>query len=342
MTRSAPRTLLCAIVLLCAPVARAQDAKPIEPGPWKFGSTAGLTLTQSSFSSNWAGGDKGSLVWVLNGDARAERQFSTRFNLTNTLQLAYGQTSRQSADPADPSKLVWGTPDKTTDLIAFESTGRWTLQSLVDPYLAFRAESQFSDRSNPLGAITLNPIKLKESAGVARVLLKAEDREAITRVGFGFRQTLAKTIVDPATLARESFTSNDGGIEWNTTATYPMLEKKVIYKGSLLVFKPLFYSKADALDAFDAAAIAADPTREPVTDFWKSADVNFLNTFTAGIAKHLSVALLAHLVYDKFDSAANVDNAQPLATQIPEIDKNIRKAGQFKQTLSIALTYQLF
>lgn len=342
MSAHVRRSILCALVLLGAGVARAEDAKPAEPGPWKYTAAAGLTLTQSSFSSNWAGGDKGSIVWVLNGDLRAERQFSTRYNLTNTLQLAYGQTSAQTVDPADPSRRVWDTPDKTTDLIAFESTSRWTLRALVDPYVAFRAESQFSDRSNPLGAISFNPIKLKESAGVARVLLKAEDREAITRVGFGFRQTLAKTIVDPVTLAKESFSSNDGGIEWNTTATYPLLEKKVIYKGSLLVFKPVFYSRADALDVFDVTARAADPTREAVAEFWKATDVNFLNTFTAGITKHLSVALLAHLVYDKFDSAANVDNAQPLANQVPEIDRNIRKAGQFKQTLSIALTYQLF
>jgi hypothetical protein len=340
--RNAALLLATLLLLATAPGARAQGATAVQPGPWKFTSTAGLTLTQSSFSNNWHGGDKGSIVWVLNGDAKAERQFSTRYNLSNVLQVAYGQTSRQAADPADPSRLIWAAPDKTTDLIAFESTSRWTLHRFVDPYLALRAESQFSDRSNPLGAISFNPIKLKESAGVARVLVKTEDREAISRLGFGFRQTLAKSIVDPVTLAKESFTSNDGGIEWNTTATWPMLEKRVVYKGSLLVFKPVFYSKADALDLFDAAAIAFDPTREPVADFWKSTDVDFLNTFTAGITKHLSVSLLAQLRYDKFDSAANVDNALALGVLVPEIDKNVRKAGQFKETLAIGLTVQLF
>ena len=340
--RRAASSAVCALFLLSAAAARGEDAKPITPGPWKFGSTAGLTLTQSTFSSNWAGGDKGSIVWVLNGDARAERQVGMRYNISNVLQLAYGQSSRQHADPANPSRLSWGAPDKTTDLIAFESTSRWTLQSFVDPYFAFRAESQFSDQSSPLGAISLNPIKLKESAGVARVLAKTEDREAITRLGFGLRQTLAKSFSDPVTLAKESFTANDGGIEWNTTATWPLLEKKVVYKGSLLVFKPVFYSKSGALETFDTAALAADPARERVADFWKSADVNFLNTFTAGITKHLNVALLAQLVYDKFDSAANVDNALPLSVLVPEVDKNVRKAGQFKQTLSVGLMYQLF
>jgi hypothetical protein len=335
-------TALGALIILSSAPVLAQDSLVIQSTPWTFGCTAGLTLTESSFSSNWAGGDRGSIVWVLNSDLKAERQFGPRYNLSNILQVAYGQTSRQGTDPNDPSRLVWDVPDKTTDLLAFESTSRWTLQTFVDPYVAFRAESQFSDRSNPLAAIRFNPIKLKESAGVARVLRKTEDREAITRVGFGFRQTLGKTIVDPATLAKESFTSNDGGVEWNTTTPWPMLDKKVLYKGSLLVFKPVFYSRADALEAFDAAAIAADPSREPVADFWKSPDVNFQNTFTAGITKRLSVALLAQLVYDKFDSAANVDGTIPLAVLVPDIDKNVRKAGQFKQTLALGLTYTLF
>ena len=139
-----------------------------------------------------------------------------------------------------------------------------------------------------------------------------------------------------------SFTSNDGGFEWNTTAVWPLLEKKVVYRATLLVFQPVFYSRSDALATFDQAAIAADPTRRPIADYWKAADVNFLNTFTAAITKNLAVGLVAHLIYDKFDTAANVDNALPLAVLVPEIDKNVRKTGQFKQTLNVALRYQLF
>lgn len=335
-------SLLAMITLLVATRADAQQDTVLAAGPWKYTAAVGLTLTQSAYSTNWAGGDKGSIVWVLNGDLRAERQVSPRYNISNVLQLAFGQTQQQIADPANPSKIAWGSPDKTTDLIALESTSRWTLGAPLDPYLAVRAESQFSDQSNPLGSITLNPIKLKETAGIARVLQKTAERELITRAGFGFRQTFGKSFVDPVTLAKASFTSNDGGFEWNTTAVWPMLDKKVVYRGSLLVFMPVFYSKSDALTTFDAAAIAADPTRQPVATFWKEPDLNFLNTFTASITKHLAVGLVAQLVYDKFDTAANVDNSLPLSVLIPEIDKNVRKVGQFKQTLNIALRYQLF
>ena len=339
------RTLGCTLsvlALLLAARADAQQDSTLAAGPWKYTSAVGLTITESAFSTNWAGGDKGTIIWVLNGDLRAERQVSPRYNISNVLQIAYGQTESQIADPANPTRIAWGTPDKTTDLLAFESTSRWTLHGIVDPYFGLRAESQFSDESSPLGSITLNPIKLKEAAGLARVLQKTEERELITRVGFGFRQTFGKTFVDPVSLAKASFTSNDGGFEWNTSAVWPMLEKKVIYRGSLLVFAPVFYSKADALVTFDQAAIAADPTRRPVASYWKDPDVNFLNTFTAGITKNLSVGLLVQLVYDKFDTAANVDNSLPLSVLTPDIDKNVRKLGQFKQTLNVSLKYQLF
>jgi hypothetical protein len=341
MTRRTVASLLCALALLTATGAAAQPDTILVGGPWKYSSAVGLTLTQSAFTANWAGGDRGSIVWVLNTDLRAERQVSPSYNVSNLLQLSYGQTANQITDPANPSRLAWEAPDKTTDLIALESTSRWTLRAFADPYFSVRAESQFSDQSSPLGAISLNPIKLKESAGVARVIEKTADRELITRAGFGLRQTFGKSFVDPVTLATASFTSNDGGFEWNTTAVRPMLDKKVVYRGTLLVFLPIFYSKSDALTAFDAAAIAADPTRQPVATYWKDPDVNFLNTFTAGITKHLEVALLAHLIYDKFDTAANVDNTLPLDVLVPDIDKNVRKVGQFKQTLSVALRYQL-
>jgi hypothetical protein len=322
-----------------AGVAHADAPKPVEPGPWKFGAVAGLNVSQSSFSSNWAGGDRGSIVWVLNSDMSADRQFSRKFNLANRLQLAYGQTSRQT--PTTTGELVWDTPDKTTDLIAFESTGRMTLERAVDPYAALRMDSQFRDQSSPLGVIAFNPIKLKETAGVARLLFKTEDSEGLMRLGLGFRQTIAKSI-DPLTLAKQSFSSNDGGLEWQTNITRPVLDKKVLYKGQLMVFVPVFYSKADELEQFDTRAIAAFPGREAVADFWKSPDVSFQNNFSASITKYLSVNLYAQLVYDKFDSAANVDATFPLADQLVEVDRNVRKAGQFKETLSLGLSYRLF
>ena len=330
------------IAVFCAPSARAAEPKPVEPGPWKFGTVASLNLSQSQFSTNWAGGDKGSIVWVLSAASTAERQFNRRFNLTNSLLIAYGQTAQQVADPDAPNQRRWDSPDKTTDQILFESTGRFTMESFVDPYFGIRAESQFQDQSDPARSLDLNPVRLKESAGIARVFEKTEDRELLTRFGLGFRQTFARAFVDPVSRATRSYSTNDGGLEWQTQMTRPLLDKKVLYKGQLLVFLPVFFSNSSVLEDFDAAAAVALPGREAVADFWKAPDIDFQNTFSAQITKAVGVNLFAQLRYDKFDSATNVDASQPVAVQAATIDRGIRKAGQFKEVLAISLSYRLF
>ena len=342
---------VAAVALVAATVVHADPPPPAVPGPWKFKGVLGLNLSQSSFTSNWHGGDTGSLSWVANLDAAAERQFSTRFNLLNTLQLAYGQTSQQQRDTQN--ELHWDTPDKTSDMIAFESTGRWTLQQFADPYFALRLDSQFQDQSDPIGDILFNPIKLKESAGLARVLLKTDSAQVITRVGFGFRQTFGFSWKSPDGInpssppTKDSFLSNDGGIEWQTNAIGRILNNRVLFIGRVLVFQPVFYSAHDQLQEFDALAAAANPSYEPVQDFWKATDVDVQATFSTAITKHINVNLFAQFLYDKFDTAANVEGTLEgtLANgYVPgnDIERNVRKAGQFKQTLAIGITYQLF
>jgi len=331
------------LIVASAGLVRAEDKKPIEPGPWKFGEVVSLNLSQSSFSTNWAGGDRGSIVWVLGSASTAERQFTKQFNSSSALTLAYGQTSRQDVDPNDPNGRVWSTPDKTTDQILLESTGRFTLNGFADPYVAFRGESQFQDQSNPLGIVNVNPIKLKESAGIAKVLVKADDRETITRLGFGFRQTLSKTLLSANPRTTSSSSENDGGFEWQTNVKQPILQKKVLWTASLLVFQPVFYSGASALDQFDADIAAQAVVRhEASADFWKATDVNFQNTFAAQITKNISVNLFAQLVYDKYDAVAKLDPNASLAARELAVTHNTRKAGQFKETLALGFNYRLF
>ncbi len=342
--------LVLAALAAPTPPAAAQDAVTItlpDPPGWKVGTTLGLNLSQSSFSTNWAGGDKGSVAWVFNSNSTAERQFGSRVNLANELKLAYGQTSRQQQRPNSADRF-WESPAKTTDQIVFESTARFTFGGWVDPYSSLRLDSQFRDESYaPFAVLGFNPVKLKESAGIAKVLEKRDDREIKTRLGFGLRQTLARS-VDILTLAQSRFSTNDGGLEWQTQVTRPVLDQKVLYKAELLVFQPLFYSQSDELEAFDARVRAGDPTlaaipgAEPVSEFWRATDVSFQNSFTAEITKHISVGLFAQFVYDKFDAAANVDLKKSLNALRPEVLKNVRKAGQFKETLALGFTYRLF
>lgn len=338
--------LIAAAIL--APLAASAEEAPA-PGPWKLSSTAGVNLSESAYSDNWAGGDKGQFAWVVNSNSRLERQFSAAFNLTNTLQLAYGQTSKQTTDPADATRRVWDVPEKSTDLVLFESTARWSAGGFVDPFIAGRLESQFEDRSHSEGVLHVSPIKLTETAGVARVLEKSEKTETITRVGFGFRQSFGRNFVEntnnlfepDGTYHTVGFRTNDGGIEWLTTATRPLLNGRVGYKGRLVAFLPAFFSKSSALTAFDTAAQAAYPGREAVGGFWKTPDLNFQNTFTAQITKALSVDLFAQAVYDKFDNATSIDPAASIAAQVAAVDGGIRKAVQIKQTMSLGLSWKL-
>jgi hypothetical protein len=306
--------VVCALAL--APL-RSFAAEPIPPGPWQYTTVATLNFTQSAFTANWYGGDTGSLLWVVGADSKAERQFTEHFNLTNSLALAYGQSSNQARDPVDPSRLTWEAPEKSTDRIDFESAGRGTFGWFADPYAAVGLTSQFEDAaSDPFGTRTIgfNPVRLDESVGLARVLQKTEDREAIARVGFGLRQTYAKSYVSAITDDKVKVYANDGGVEFQANATQPMMGKSVLYKGELKLYKAVFYSDEDELAA----------TLPVAKDYWQAVDVNFQNAFTGSINKWLGVTLTAQLIYDKFDAAANTSD-------LADVVKKIRKAGQFRR-----------
>jgi hypothetical protein len=311
-------------------------------GTWRYAGTAALNLAQSAYSSNWRGGDKGSINWVLQGDFKADRQMRRWFHLANLAQLSYGQTAKQVADPDDPGRIVFDRPEKTTDLILVESTGRFTLDAWVDPFLGLRLESQFSDQTDPRGDLTFNPLRLSQTGGIARVLVNQDGREWITRLGLSVRETFSRAFMDSLGETTRRSSSVDGGIEWLSTVDQPLIEKRILYKGRLLVFVPLFFDQSNRLVDFDRLALAADPAREQVQDFWKAPNVNFQNTFTAPITKNLNVNLHVQWIYLKFDQSIDVDTSRPIAELIPVVDAGIRKSGQFKQTLAIGVTYALF
>lgn len=317
----------------------ARGASP-EPGPWKTTASLGLNLTQGSFSNNWRGGDRGNFAWVAGLDARALRQLSARFNWSNSLQLTYGQTAQQIPDPDDPSRKVWDSPDKSSDLVLFESVGRFTLGSAVDPFVAFRLDSQFVDQSSPIGNLHLNPLKLTETAGVARVLVDSDTTLIVTRLGAGVRQTLSRYFTGTGT-ETDNVSTNDGGLDWTTDATAGVLNKRVLYRGKLQVFLPVFFSNSSKLEDFDAGAATAAPGWEAVGGYWKSPDVNFQNSFITSISKLVNVNLNLQFVYDKFDAGTNV-GSPTVAADRAALLSGVRRAGQFRQNLAIGLTYKLF
>lgn len=290
------RVLLVSIigVLLCVTGVSAE--------PWKLEADVNLTLTQNNYSDNWVGGEAGSISWAFNSNWLAERQLNAKINSKSTLKLLFGQTHSQDVETKN-----WAKPVKSTDLIDFESVFRFTLETFVDPYIGVRVETQFLDQSDPGLDRYVNPIKFTESVGIAKVFIKEEKREWTARLGAGIRQYLNRDVLNIVTDERETLTSSDEGLVFDSEFKTPLAAERITFQSKLTVFKALFYSEKD-----DLAGL-------PNEDYWKAPDVNWENIFTAGITEHLMVNLYIQLLYDK------------------EIDL----AGRFKQTLALGLTYKL-
>ncbi|MBK8232573.1 MAG: DUF3078 domain-containing protein [Candidatus Eisenbacteria bacterium] len=285
--------------------ANAEDPPPPPSDHWNVLSDIKYTITQSAYSDNWTGGEAGSISWTLGWNTLSERMLSPKFVSRNTAKLAFGQTHTQNKETKD-----WASPAKSTDLIDIESLGRFPLGKFVDPFVALRLESQFVDASDPSKTRIVNPMLLTESAGVARVIEHAEDRDWTVRLGAAARQRIDRDvpieIVSGEVTKRETETTNDFGLTF-VSDRYRPLSKTIKWENKLTVFQALVSSAKDDLEGTDRA------------DDWKATDFNLENTFTADIAKFLVVSLYNQLLYDK------------------EIDKG----GRFKSTLGAGLTYKL-
>lgn len=344
MRRTTIVAAVAALTAVAGGVAVAQEdgeERVLERGKWYPSLETGLNLSQSSYSDNWAGGDKGSIVWtwILNGTA--ENQLSESVNTLNTLKLAYGQTHQQRVEGGSRS---WDRPEKSTDLIDFESLWRLTFGWIVDPFVAGRFESQFQDASDDFGrTISLNPLKFKETAGVAHQFIDEEERSLLSRVGFSFRQSVRKVFEGPPP-GDETVSENaeDGGIEWTTDYKTKILEDRVSWTSKLSFYQPVFFSGKDELEGLSADSLAAYGLDPDVDTYTTTLDIDWENIFTTQITKLLSVNLYVKFLYDKFDNTISpeLNETEDGLVRPDEVRQAVRKAGQFKQTLSIGVTYR--
>lgn len=330
--------LLLGVSMLLTSAAFAEEDKErvLEVGKWYPQLESGINITQSAYSDNWSGGDKGSIVWSWIANGVLENKLSKKTHWLNTLKLAYGQTHQQ--DVAADGQRNWAPPEKSTDLIDFESLMRFTLGAFVDPYVSGRFESRFQDASDPLGrTLSINPMKFKESAGIAKQFIDEEDRSLLSRLGFTFRQGVRKQFVDEVDPFDDETTSestNDGGLEMVTDYKAKILEDRVSWTSKLGLYQPIFYSGKDELED----AIGIDPH---IADYSTVGEIDWENIFTTQITKLISVNLYTRWVYDKYDNSVlpvladdgTLGNEGAVMTAI-------RKEGQFKQTLGIGITYR--
>lgn len=258
------------IIILCAIL-------PILAAPWNMSDDANLTLNQNVYSNNWVGGELGTLSWAFTSNSLAEKQLHSKINNKNTLKLGYGQTYTQQKDTGTTKK--WTGPLKSTDLIDFESVLRFTLGGFVDPFASGRVETQFYDNSDTLLNRFINPLKLTEALGIAKVLVKSEKREMTSRLGFGLKQFIDRDA--RVGINRETQTSNYGGLDFVTEFNTPWAKERITYTTKFSVFQAFFHSGPDT------------------TNNWKYPDLNWENIFAASITKYLMVNLYVQLLYDK-------------------------------------------
>ncbi len=269
--------------------------------PWKKTLDLGLNLTQNAYSNSWTGGEIGNATWVANANGIFEKQISPKFNFKNSSKLQFGQTISQDKETKD-----WHHPVKSTDKIDIENLGRLTLHAFVDPYVAFRIETQFLDASVNKVNRYLNPLLLTESAGVSKTIYAKDKNQALTRLGFSVRQNIDRIVVDTLAKTLRTKIATDGGIESVSDAQFA-LSTNLSYVGKLSLFKALFNSKNDLY------------VGTPQENYWKAVHVNFENSVVASVAKNVMVSLYVQLLYDK----------------------QISLKGRFKQTLALGVTYKL-
>ena len=297
--------LSMAVLLLAFSAATAQDDSTYVG--WKKSLIVDITTTQTSYSDSWVGGEAGSVNWVGNVNGLAMRQLKEWFELKSTLKMSFGQTIAQDAETKD-----WSKPRKSTDLIDWENVGLFTLHKYVDPYTAFRLETQFYDGRVADKKLYFSPLRFTESAGIARKFYTKKDDFVTSRMGLALRQILKTAIVDidstvsPRVYTTADSTLTDGGLE-SVTDVSLTLSDKMRYTGKLTLYKAFFFSESDAVKG------------TVYEDDWKAVDVNWENIVSAQVSKIITVNLYTQLLYDK----------------------EISKKGRFKETVAIGFVFKM-
>ncbi len=327
---------LIALLTVAAPLAAAEEAAPV--GVWQSEYELGINLLQSSYSRNWNGGDKGSIVWNGAFSGRMEKQLSEGANWRNTLKLTYGQTHQQAR--AGDGSLFWQKPDKTDDIIDFESLFRFTQKSGWDPYVALNFKSMFEDRTDPANRIiNINPMTITPSAGLSRRFVDTEDRKLLARVGAAYILSSRKFFTDPAP-ATETRRESSDALAAEAVVEYlsPVLDGRVNWESKLTLQLPVIYSGKSVLeDDIDPVAWGLP---EDVAGYTTALDVDWQNTFSAAITKVISVKLFVRWVYDKYDNSVAPVYENGSLVNAGAVNQAIRKAGQFKQTLALGFGYK--
>ena len=248
---------------------------------------SGLNVTQNTYD-NWAAGGEDALAYTLTLNSKIEKN-QPKYLWTVTGDFAFGQT-KQGDDPIR----------NAVDKISVEGLYTHKLGTYVNPYVGLGFDTQFAKgydyTVDPKAARSnfLDPIYIMGGVG-AGFFLKPNLK---TRLGFAFKETRADKFAefysdDPDTPDEIETSRFETGIE-SVTDYNVKLGENLLYETRLGLFS-----------AFEHIDIV---------------DIKWNNTWTAQVAKYVSVNLNILVYYDE----------------------DILKKAQIKETLAIGLTYTFF
>ncbi len=258
--------VLFAAVVFCHvnPVICEEEAPP--PLGWDNELLAYLNLNQASFD-NWSAGGENTMGWQT-GLTGIFTNYAPRREWVNTLRLAYGM---QKAGDQEAIKSI--------DEMRLGSVYNYIANYHVDPYVAFRFESQFakgyaySDSDKVEVSNFMDPGYFTESLGIGRTFLEKIIR---SRMGLAFKQTVTDKFPipyadDPETEKTEKV-RNKVGLEWVTTVDWQISESL------------RYISLVDVFSDMKAS---------------NQIDVRWDNLLAAKVASFVTVALDFRLFYDR-------------------------------------------
>lgn len=271
------------------------------PKNWLSNILIGLDANQLSFNSNWRGGGKGSFTWKVY--SKIEMAFQKKkYKWTNKVYTAFGQISVQE-------EKHWQAPEKSSDIIDYDSVIQFTLEKFIDPYISVSMNTQFKPGYDPRSGLLVskfaNPLQLSQSAGIAKNMFKREKVQVTTRVGYSAKEFIAtdKSLRKRWTGDESRGVKIDGGIEW-LTETKTELKPGMQWNGKLKLFQAIVSSIAEE----------KDPQKN-----WRKLDVHWEQTVTFKLSQYVLFNLLMKFIYDRDTS----------------------KGGQFLESASLGISYKL-
>lgn len=237
----AMKTFLCLVLFIFLSTASAQTDTAPAYG-WKHTMTAGVNVSQISFT-NWSGGGDNALSWTLVLDGKSVKD-EEKTTWATSYKFAFGQ-----ARISDKGLR------KTEDRIDLESILTFKLNQYVNPYAAATIKTQFAKGykydspapgTNTAVSRFFDPAYLTQSVGAGWQPIP----EVKTRIGAALRETFADRFAmlytdDPETQSDVEKSKVEGGAESVTDVEWKIAEN-VLFTSKLEIFAP--FKKFDRLD----------------------------------------------------------------------------------------------